>query len=48
MILKPRKSEKRPLGTPTFSDKIVQECTRVALTVRYEPEFQLTESNHGF
>ena len=47
-IPKPNKTSKRPLGLPTFSDKLVQESTRVILNAIYEPIFQLSESNHGF
>lgn len=38
-IPKPGKPEKRPLGIPTFYDKVVQEATRAMLEAIYEPEF---------
>ena len=45
-IPKPGKSEKRPLGIPTISDRIVQECVRHVL----EPiaEGQFFEHSYGF
>ena len=45
-IPKPGKSEKRPLGIPTISDRIVQECVRRIL----EPiaEGQFFEHSYGF
>ena len=48
MIPKPGKKKKRPLGIPTFTDKLVQESIRIVLTAIYEPVFQSIESNHGF
>jgi group II intron reverse transcriptase/maturase len=48
MIPKPGKKKKRPLGIPSFQDKIIQENIRVVLTVIYEPLFQKNEYNHGF
>lgn len=39
-IPKPGKKEKRPLGVPTFIDKVVQEAVRGILEAIYEPEFQ--------
>ena len=48
MIPKPGKKEKRPLGIPNFSDKLVQENIRVVLQSIYEPLFQIEEVNHGF
>ena len=48
MIPKPGKKKKRPLGIPTFTDKLVQESIRIILTAIYEPVFQSIESNHGF
>lgn len=48
MIPKPGKKKKRPLGIPTFTDKLVQESIRIILTTTYEPVFQSIESNHGF
>ncbi len=40
----PRK--KRPLGIPTFTDKLVQEALRMVLEAVYEPVF--LECSHGF
>ena len=48
MIPKPGGEKKRPLGIPTFTDKLVQESIRIILTTIYEPVFQSIESNHGF
>jgi group II intron reverse transcriptase/maturase len=45
-IPKPGKKEKRPLGIPGFSDKLVQEVIRMILEVIYEPTFQ--DCSHGF
>ena len=36
----------RPLGLPTFSDKIVQEVVRLILEAYYEPQF--SQHSHGF
>lgn len=47
-VPKPNKTTKRPLGIPTFSDKLIQEMIRVILNAIYEPLFQISESNHGF
>lgn len=47
-IPKPGKKKKRPLGIPTFSDKLVQESIRTVLMTIYEPVFQEYEYNHGF
>jgi group II intron reverse transcriptase/maturase len=41
-----KNGKKRPLGIPTFTDKLVQEVLRMVLEAIYEPIF-LTES-HGF
>jgi group II intron reverse transcriptase/maturase len=38
-IPKPGKPEKRPLGIPTFYDKVIQEAVRSILEAIYEPEF---------
>lgn len=38
--------KKRPLGIPTFSDKLVQEVLRMILEAVYEPVF--TNESHGF
>lgn len=48
MIPKPGKKEKRPLGIPNFTDRLVQECIRLVLQSIYEPIFQNYEANHGF
>ncbi|MFC1961119.1 reverse transcriptase domain-containing protein [Chloroflexota bacterium] len=37
---------KRPLGIPTFNDKLVQEALRQILEAYYEPRFR--DSSHGF
>ena len=45
----PKKSDptkKRPLGLPTFTDKLVQEALRMMLEAVYEPIF--LNSSHGF
>jgi len=36
----------RPLGVPSFSDKLVQEVMRLILEAYYEPQFR--DSSHGF
>jgi len=41
-----RKGGKRPLGMPTWSDKVVQEIVRAILEAYYEP--QCSEHSHGF
>lgn len=38
--------KKRPLGIPTFTDRIIQEICRMLLEAIYEPSF--SESSHGF
>jgi group II intron reverse transcriptase/maturase len=38
-IPKPGKSTKRPLGIPSFADKVIQEAMRGILEAVYEPEF---------
>jgi retron-type reverse transcriptase len=38
----------RPLGIPSFTDKIVQEALRMILNAIYEPEFEIINSNFGF
>lgn len=43
----PKKNgKKRPLGLPTFTDKLVQESIRLLLEAIFEPTFQNT--SHGF
>jgi group II intron reverse transcriptase/maturase len=43
----PKKNKgKRPLGLPTFSDKLVQEVVRLILEAYYEPQF--SQHSHGF
>ena len=39
-------SKKRPLGIPTFTDKLVQEVLRMVLEAIYEPVF--LDCSHGF
>ena len=41
-----RKGGKRPLGMPTWSDKVVQEVIRSILEAYYEPQF--SKHSHGF
>jgi group II intron reverse transcriptase/maturase len=41
-----RNGKLRPLGLPTWSDKLVQEVVRSILTAYYEPQF--SEHSHGF
>ena len=41
-----RNGKLRPLGIPTFTDKLVQEALRLILEAVYEPVFD--ESSHGF
>jgi retron-type reverse transcriptase len=50
MVPKPGKPEKRPLGIPTFRDRVVQEMIRSILEAIYEPVFQKTHQNvnYGF
>jgi len=45
-ILKKGKQQLRPLGLPTFSDKLLQEVIRLLLEAWYEPKF--SETSHGF
>lgn len=43
----PKKNgRQRPLGMPTWSDKLVQEAIRIILEAYYEP--QLSDHSHGF
>src|SRR5258708_8087788 len=41
-----RNGKERPLGVPTWKDKLVQEVIRMILEAYYEPQFQ--DSSHGF
>jgi group II intron reverse transcriptase/maturase len=41
-----RNGKKRPLGMPTWSDKLVQEVMRLILEAYYEPQF--SSRSHGF
>jgi group II intron reverse transcriptase/maturase len=45
-IEKKNSTKKRPLGIPTWSDKIVQEVMRTILEAYYEPQF--SHHSHGF
>ncbi len=38
--------KRRPLGIPTWKDKVVQEVIRVILEAYYEPQF--SDRSHGF
>ena len=38
-IAKKKSKKKRPLGIPTFTDKLVQEALRMVLEAVYEPVF---------
>ncbi|MDK7751214.1 reverse transcriptase/maturase family protein, partial [Brevibacterium sp. UMB10442] len=43
----PKKNgKKRPLGVPTFNDKLIQEVVRMVLEAIYEGSFEYT--SHGF
>jgi group II intron reverse transcriptase/maturase len=43
----PKKDKKmRPLGLPTFKDKLLQEVIRLLLEAYYEPQF--SDTSHGF
>lgn len=44
--IKKQNGKQRPLGLPTFSDKLVQEVLRMVLEAVYEPVFRIT--SHGF
>lgn len=45
-IKKKQSKKMRPLGLPTFTDKLVQEVMRMVLEAIYEPIFR--ETSHGF
>jgi group II intron reverse transcriptase/maturase len=45
-IEKKNSTKKRPLGLPTWSDKLVQEVIRLILEAYYEPQF--SDRSHGF
>jgi group II intron reverse transcriptase/maturase len=45
-IEKKGSNKKRPLGLPTFSDKLLQEVIRLILEAYYEPQF--SDYSHGF
>jgi len=45
-IEKRHSKKKRPLGLPSFSDKLLQEVLRLILSAYYEPQF--SPSSHGF
>jgi group II intron reverse transcriptase/maturase len=45
-IEKPNSTKKRPLGLPTWTDKLVQEVLRLILEAYYEPQF--SGRSHGF
>ncbi len=45
-IEKPCSTKKRPLGVPTWSDKLLQEGLRLILEAYYEPQF--ADCSHGF
>ena len=45
-IEKKNSSKKRPLGLPTWSDKLVAEVVRLLLEAYYEPQF--SDRSHGF
>ena len=45
-IEKKGSAKKRPLGVPTWSDKLLQEVIRLILEAYYEPQF--SPASHGF
>lgn len=45
-IAKKQSAKKRPLGLPTWSDKLLQEVLRLILDAYYEPQF--SGHSHGF
>jgi len=50
MIPKPGKKKKRPLGIPSFEDRLVQDMIRMILEAIYEPVFTIKHEdvNYGF
>lgn len=48
LLKKGEKKKMRPIGIPTFEDRIVQETIRIILEAIYEPEFDRQDSNWGF
>jgi group II intron reverse transcriptase/maturase len=45
-VEKKRSTKKRPLGIPTWSDKLLQEVLRLILDASYDPQF--SDHSHGF
>src|SRR5579859_304503 len=45
-IEKKNSTKMRPLGIPTWTDKLIQEVVRSILEAYYEPQF--SENSHGF
>ena len=48
LLKKGEKPKMRPLGIPTFEDRIIQEAIRIILNVIYEPTFEKNNLNYGF
>ncbi|MBA5760217.1 group II intron reverse transcriptase domain-containing protein, partial [Escherichia coli] len=44
--IKKKNGKMRPLGLPTWSDKLLQEVMRMILEAYYEPQF--SQFSHGF